>query len=155
MMKRNQVNFLKSLWIFPVLFVLFSFPRDFRPCSLRQEGGRGRSGHSGKPRRRQDHCGGGHRECLPSSTDQLNISWQKLKDFCWGGPNIVPRQEWIKSGLVFHSPEQTNAYGLNTTKGATKAFQIVLGMVTSRTLIIIISKDSFLFDFSSRYWLEM
>ena len=73
MMKRNQVNFLKSLQIFPVLFVLFSFPRDFRPCSLRQEGGRGRSGYSGKPRRRQDHCGGGHRECPPSSTDQLNI----------------------------------------------------------------------------------
>ena len=108
-------------------------PSYFRPCSLRQEGGRGRSGHCGKPRRRQDHCGGGHRECPPSSTDQLNISCQKLKDFCWGGPNIVPRQEWIKSGLVFHSPEQTNAYGLNTTKGATKAFQIVLGMVTSRS----------------------
>merc|ERR1711953_1322193 len=50
----------------------------------------------------------------------------KLKDFCWGGPNIVPRAEWIKSGLVFHIPEQTNAYGLNATKGAVKAFQIVI-----------------------------
>ena len=104
----------------------------FRPSALRQEERRGRGRHSRQPWRRQDHCGGGHRECPPSSTDQLNISWQKLKDFCWGGPNIVPRPEWIKSGLLFHPPEQTNAYGLNASKGATKAFQIVLGMFLVR-----------------------
>ena len=28
---------------------------------------------------------------------------QKLKTVCWGGPNIVPRNEWVKAGLVSSS----------------------------------------------------
>ena len=49
----------------------------------------------------------------------------------------MPRPEWIKSGLIFHDPEQTNAYGLNASKGAVKAFQIVVGKVTGQIEIII------------------
>jgi len=49
-----------------------------------------------------------------------------LKSICWGGPNIVPRPEWIKTGVEFHPPEVTNAYGLKAIKGATKSFQLIL-----------------------------
>ena len=66
-----------------------------------------------------------------------------LKTLCWGGPNIIPRQSWIKIGIMFHEvnllskkldadnlaplqPEQLHAFGLLATKGATKAFQLVL-----------------------------
>ena len=66
---------------------------------------------------------------------------QMLKTVCWGGPNIIPRQSWIKIGIVFHEvtlsqnyllnlsplqPEQLHAFGLLATKGATKAFQLVV-----------------------------
>ena len=54
--------------------------------------------------------------------------FQKLKTLCWGGPNIVPRPDWIKTGLIFHDPEQCNAFGLKALKGATKSFQLILGM---------------------------
>jgi len=50
----------------------------------------------------------------------------KLKTVCWGGPNIVPRNEWVKAGLVFHEAEQLFGYGLNAPKGAAKSFQLVL-----------------------------
>ena len=62
--------------------------------------------------------------------DSLSVSpspLQSLKTVCWGGPNIVPRPEWIKTGAIFHDPEQTNAYGLKAVKGATKSFQLILG----------------------------
>ena len=39
----------------------------------------------------------------------------------------MPRPEWIKTGAIFHDPEQTNAYGLKAVKGATKSFQLILG----------------------------
>ena len=52
---------------------------------------------------------------------------QTLKKVCWGGPNIVPTPAWIKTGVIFHDQEQTNAYGLKAVKGATKAFQLILG----------------------------
>ena len=52
---------------------------------------------------------------------------QSLKNVCWGGPNIVPTPAWIKTGVIFHDQEQTNAYGLKAVKGATKAFQLILG----------------------------
>ena len=56
----------------------------------------------------------------------IHINIQKLKSICWGGPNIVPRPEWIKTGLIFHPAEALHAYGLKVVKGATKAFQLVL-----------------------------
>ena len=56
------------------------------------------------------------------------VMFQKLKTLCWGGPNIVPRPDWIKTGLIFHDPEQCNAFGLKALKGATKSFQLILGM---------------------------
>ena len=68
-----------------------------------------------------------------------------LKTLCWGGPNIIPRQSWIKIGIMLHEvnkpfaktfrmlnlapfsqPEQLHAFGLLAIKGATKAFQLVL-----------------------------
>ena len=52
--------------------------------------------------------------------------FQNLKTVCWGGENIVPRQEWIKSGLVFNEADSLYAFGLKAVKGATKAFQLVL-----------------------------
>ena len=51
---------------------------------------------------------------------------QNLKTMCWGGPNIVPRPEWIKTGVNFNEPEQLSAFGLKAVKGATKAFQMVV-----------------------------
>ena len=51
---------------------------------------------------------------------------KKLKSVCWGGANIVPPPEWIKSGLVFHEQESVHAYGLKCVRGSSKAFQIVL-----------------------------
>ena len=51
---------------------------------------------------------------------------QQLKTVCWGGPNIVPRPEWVKAGLAFHEAEQLQAYGLNGQKGAAKSFLIVM-----------------------------
>ena len=51
---------------------------------------------------------------------------QNLKTVCWGGPNIVPQPEWMKSGVVFNEAENFSAFGLKAMKGATKAFQLVL-----------------------------
>ena len=62
----------------------------------------------------------------PCMLDKKILS-QTLKKFCWGGPNIVPTPAWIKTGVIFHDQEQTNAYGLKAVKGATKAFQLILG----------------------------
>ena len=45
---------------------------------------------------------------------------------CWGGPNIVPSPEWVKTGIVFHEQEAVHAYGLKVVRGATKAFQMIL-----------------------------
>ena len=61
---------------------------------------------------------------------KMLLSFQTLKTICWGGPNIVPRPEWIKSGVEFHAPEVTNAYGLKAIKGATKSFQLILGNIS-------------------------
>ena len=55
-----------------------------------------------------------------------NVVLQTLKTVCWGGENIVPRQEWIKGGLVFNEADGLNAFGLRAMKGATKSFQLVL-----------------------------
>ena len=67
----------------------------------------------------------------------LMLLWfQTLKTFCWGGPNIVPRPEWIKSGVEFHPPEVTNAYGLKAIKGATKSFQLILGNISLMTRLV-------------------
>lgn len=38
----------------------------------------------------------------------------------------MPRQEWIKSGLVFNEADSLYAFGLKAVKGATKSFQLVL-----------------------------
>ena len=57
---------------------------------------------------------------------QYSLLPQLLKTVCWGGPNIVPRPDWIKTGFVFNPPDICNAYGLKAVKGATKAFQLVL-----------------------------
>ena len=49
-----------------------------------------------------------------------------LKTVCWGSPNIIPRPEWIKTGVLFNEAESLYAFGLKAMSGATKAFQIVL-----------------------------
>ena len=49
-----------------------------------------------------------------------------MKKVCWGGPNIVPMPEWIKTGVVFNEADNLNAFGLKAMNGATKAFQLVL-----------------------------
>jgi hypothetical protein len=41
---------------------------------------------------------------------------QALKEICWGGANITPRPEWIKSSLTFNEAEQLNAFGLKADK---------------------------------------
>ena len=41
---------------------------------------------------------------------------QALKEICWGGSNMVPRPEWIKSSLTFNEAEQLNAFGLKAEK---------------------------------------
>ena len=62
----------------------------------------------------------------PPRHPQYSLLPQMLKTVCWGGPNIVPRPDWIKTGFVFNPPDICNAYGLKAVKGATKAFQLVL-----------------------------
>ena len=41
--------------------------------------------------------------------DTLSMCGQELKTVCWGGPNIVPRQDWIKGGLIFHEVPRSNS----------------------------------------------
>jgi hypothetical protein len=41
---------------------------------------------------------------------------QALKQVCWGGSNMMPRPEWIKSSIAFNDPEQLNAFGLKAEK---------------------------------------
>ncbi|XP_023337706.1 inactive ubiquitin carboxyl-terminal hydrolase MINDY-4B isoform X2 [Eurytemora carolleeae] len=50
----------------------------------------------------------------------------ELKEICWGGSSYIPKPNWIKSSISFHEPENLNAFGIRTDKGATKEFQIVL-----------------------------
>ena len=80
--------------------------------------------------------------------DDVNnfLCFQTLKSICWGGPNIVPRPEWIKTGVEFHPPEVTNAYGLKAIKGATKSFQLILGNVS---LMYIMTRLSCFYEFLS------
>ena len=58
--------------------------------------------------------------------DFKNFTFQDLKTICWGGPNIVPGPEWVKTGIIFHEPEKLYAFGLQALKGAPKGFQMVL-----------------------------
>ena len=39
---------------------------------------------------------------------------------------MAPEPVWIKQGISFHPPEKIFAFGLKTTHGAQKAFQIIL-----------------------------
>ena len=38
----------------------------------------------------------------------------------------MPEPYWIHKGIVFHPPEKIFAFGLKTSHGAQKAFQIIL-----------------------------
>ena len=49
-----------------------------------------------------------------------------LKTVCWGGPNVIPRVEWLKTGIIFNEPDNLHAFGLKGIQGATKAFQMIL-----------------------------
>ena len=51
---------------------------------------------------------------------------KKLKTVCFGGPGMVPESYWLQSGIVFHQHEKLFAFGLKTSYGAQKAFQIIL-----------------------------
>ena len=53
-------------------------------------------------------------------------SLQKLKTVCFGGPGLVPEPHWLEAGIVLHQPEKLFAFGLKTSHGAQKAFQIIL-----------------------------
>jgi hypothetical protein len=81
---------------------------------------------------------------FPFSLSLLSY-FQRLKTVCWGGPNIVPRAEWVKAGLAFHEAEQLQAYGLAATKGAAKSFQLVLqvGGDSSRLALITLRRRIF------------
>jgi hypothetical protein len=48
---------------------------------------------------------------------------QALKEICWGGANMTPRPEWIKSSLAFNEAEQLNAFGLKADKVHLTYFQ--------------------------------
>ena len=49
-----------------------------------------------------------------------------MKQFIFQVIFKVPRQEWIKTGIIFHEADGLNAYGLKAMKGATKSFQLIL-----------------------------
>ena len=49
-----------------------------------------------------------------------------MKTICWGLPNVIVGPNWVRTGLVFHTPENLHAFGLKASKGAAKAFQLVL-----------------------------
>ena len=55
-----------------------------------------------------------------------SFPFKKLKTLCWGGPGCVPNAEWIKAGIIFHSPGKIHAFGLRLSSGAQKAFQVIL-----------------------------
>ena len=38
----------------------------------------------------------------------------------------MPNAEWIKAGIIFHSPGKIHAFGLRLSSGAQKAFQVIL-----------------------------
>ena len=51
---------------------------------------------------------------------------QKLKEFTWGSPNMPPKAEWEKQGVVFHTSDQLFAYGLKCPKNSVKNFMLCL-----------------------------
>ena len=56
----------------------------------------------------------------------IKDSNQKLKSICYGGPGLVPEPYWLEAGLVFHPHERLFGFGLQTSHGAQKAFQIII-----------------------------
>ncbi len=40
----------------------------------------------------------------------------------WGSPNMPPKSEWQRQGLVFHSSDLLHAYGLKCPQNGTKNF---------------------------------
>ena len=49
------------------------------------------------------------------------FSVQSLKEICWGGANVIPKPDWIKSSLKMNEPDQLYAYGLTIDlQGSTK-----------------------------------
>ena len=51
---------------------------------------------------------------------------QKLKEFTWGSPNMPPKAEWEKQGVVFHTSDQLFAFGLKCPKNSVKNFLLCL-----------------------------
>ena len=62
----------------------------------------------------------------PKATIEEDSSFKELKTICWGGPNIVPRPDWIKGRLNFLDVGTFHSFGLQVDKGATKAFILLL-----------------------------
>ena len=62
----------------------------------------------------------------PKSITEKESSLKELKTICWGGPNIVPRPDWLKGRLSFLDVGTYHSFGLKVDKGATKAFILLL-----------------------------
>ena len=63
---------------------------------------------------------------IPLLSRVFRSSIQKLKSICYGGPGLVPEPYWLEAGLVFHPYERLFGFGLQTTHGAQKAFQVII-----------------------------
>ena len=55
----------------------------------------------------------------------LNIR-KKLKTICWGGPKVIPRPEWMRSGIIFNPSKSVQSYGLSMLRGASKSFLLLV-----------------------------
>ncbi len=44
------------------------------------------------------------------------LTFQELKDLCWGSASMSPRNIWNRQGITLNPPDQLFAYGINTPK---------------------------------------
>lgn len=64
-------------------------------------------------------------EVLEGEKIDLELA-SKLKEFTWGSPNMPPKAEWEKQGVVFHTSDQLFAFGLKCPKNSVKNFLLCL-----------------------------